>query len=241
MKFRWPEPPKKIPSSFLGKNLYRKQRGGQGYRPCRPNLQTMFPSKIFPPTGGLISMPISSHTATSTFASSVFVIIPSPFKSYIRNVLRVHRRISSAHKWLLLSCVTNSVFPFLFRVGVWRGILWSPERTFFRVSKYKIWEEDQAISLYKDKNDCLNHNSLWKWSTQKTQDQRLWRHGVRSWRHLTKKIYSTLRKVLCAMINCINLWLPYQAMIYSKLWVIAFTNNSKPRRTFSLKRVNSLP
>ena len=107
--------------------------------------------------------------------------------------------------------------------------------------KYKIWEEDQAISLYKDKNDCLNHNSLWKWSTQKTQDQRLWRHGVRSWRHLTKKIYSTLRKVLCAMINCINLWLPYQAMIYLKLWVIAFTNNSKPRRTFSLKRVNSLP
>ena len=169
-------------------------------------------------------MPISSHTATSTFASSVFVIIPSPFKSYIRNVLKVHRRISSAHKWLLLSCVTNSVFPFLFRVGVWRGILWSPERIFFRVSQVhctstKFGRKLQAISLSKDKNNCLNHNSLWKWSTQKTQDQRLWRHGVRSWRHLTKKIYSTLRKVLCAMINCINLWLPYQAMIYLKLWV----------------------
>ena len=134
MKFGWPEHPKKIRNSFL-KNFDRKQRGGRGYRPCRPNLQTMFPSKIFPPTGGLISMPISSHTATSTFASSVFVIIPSPFKSYIRNVLKVRQRISSAHKWLLLSCITNSVFPFLFRVGVWRGILWSPERTFFIVSK----------------------------------------------------------------------------------------------------------
>ena len=155
MKFGWPEPPKKIRNSFL-KNFDRKQRGGRGYRPCRPNLQTMFPSKIFPPTGGLISMPISSHTATSTFASSVFVIIPSPFKSYIRNVLKVRRRISSAHKWLLLSCFTNSVFPFLFRVGVWRGILWSPERTFFRVSQVhhtstKFGRNLQAISLSIDK------------------------------------------------------------------------------------------
>ena len=101
--------------------------------------------------------------------------------------------------------------------------------------KYKIWEEDQAISLYKDKNDCLNHNSLWKWSTQKTQDQRLWRHGVRSWRHLTKKIYSTLRKVFCATINCVQ----FQIAISS-----VFPNNSKPKRkvwAFSLKRLNSLP
>ena len=128
-------PPQESSQLVSWKKFGPQTTGGRGYCPCRPNLHNKFPLTIFPPTGGLISMPISSHTATSTLASSVFVIIPSPFKSYIRNVLKVRRRISSAHTWLLLSCFTNSVFPFLFRVGVWRGILWSPERTFFIVSK----------------------------------------------------------------------------------------------------------
>ena len=38
-------------------------------------------------TGGFISMPMSSQTATSTLPSSVLVITPSPFKSYTQKVL----------------------------------------------------------------------------------------------------------------------------------------------------------
>ena len=58
-------------------------------------------------TGGFISMPMSSQTATSTLPSSVLVITPSPFKSYTRKVLQ--------SEWVLDVMLTFPVSGFLKR------------------------------------------------------------------------------------------------------------------------------